>query len=54
MPIGKQGGHVKAMVKPNHISKKPGGGSGPAGGKTVTGMTPSPKPGNKSNIKTSR
>lgn len=54
MGIGKQGGHVKATVKPNHVSTKHGGGKGPAGGQVIMGKTPSPKPGNKLNIKTSR
>lgn len=54
MALGKQGSHAKAPVKPNHIGTKPGGGKGPAGGQTIIGKTPSPKPGNKNNIKTSR
>lgn len=54
MAIGKQGGHVKAPVAPNRTSTKHGGGKGPAGGMVQIGKTPAPKPGNKSNIKTSR
>lgn len=50
---GKQGGHVKAPVGKAIVGGKPGGGV-VGGGNVILGKTPSPKPGNKKNIKTGR
>ncbi len=51
MAIGKQGGIVKPTPYKATTSVKHGGGSGPSGGKIIQAKTPTPKSGNKNNLK---